>query len=85
MPFCTRPPPASASSPVSTLSSHLSEARALGLKVVVWTVNEVDEMLALARMGVDGIITDHPDRAIEALAPWRSRQRRGPSHANRGW
>ena len=62
----------------------LAEAHALGLKVVVWTVNEVDEMLALARMGVDGIITDYPDRAIEALAPWRPRQRRGSSHANRG-
>ena len=51
----------------------LAEAHALGLKVVVWTVNEVDEMLALARLGVDGIITDYPDRAIEALATWRSR------------
>ena len=50
----------------------LAEAHALGLKVVVWTVNEADEMLALARMGVDGIITDYPDRAIEVLAPWRS-------------
>ena len=50
----------------------LVEAHALGLKVVVWTVNEADEMLALARMGVDGIITDYPDRAIEVLAPWRS-------------
>ena len=47
----------------------LAEAHALGLKVVVWTVNEVAEMLALARLGVDGIITDYPDRAIEALAP----------------
>ena len=52
----------------------LVEAHALGLKVVVWTVNEVDEMLALARLGVDGIITDYPDRAVEALAPWRSRE-----------
>ena len=50
------------------------EAHALGLRVVVWTVNEVDEMLALARMGVDGIITDYPDRALNALAPWRSEQ-----------
>ncbi len=50
----------------------VAEAHALGLKVVVWTVNEADEMLALARMGVDGIITDYPDRAIEVLAPWRS-------------
>ena len=54
-------------------AESLAEAHALGLKVVVWTVNEVDEMLALARMGVDGIITDYPDRAIEALAPWRRR------------
>ena len=49
----------------------LTEAHALGLRVVVWTVNEVDEMMALARLGVDAIITDFPDRAIEALAPWR--------------
>ena len=49
----------------------LSEARSLGLRVVVWTVNETDDMLALARLGVDGIITDYPDRAVEALAPWR--------------
>ena len=52
----------------------LAEAHALGLRVVVWTVNEVDEMLALARLGVDGIITDYPDRAVEALVPWRSRE-----------
>ena len=49
----------------------VAEAHALGLRVVVWTVNEVDDMLALARLGVDGIITDYPDRAVEALAPWR--------------
>ena len=52
----------------------LAEAHALGLRVVVWTVNEADDMLALARLGVDGIITDYPDRAIEALAPWRLRE-----------
>ena len=52
----------------------LAEAHGLGLRVVVWTVNEVDEMLALARLGVDGIITDYPDRAVEALVPWRSRE-----------
>ena len=49
----------------------LTEARALGLRVVVWTVNEVEEMLDLARLGVDGLITDYPDRALVALAPWR--------------
>ena len=46
----------------------VAEAHALGLRVVVWTVNEVADMLALARLGVDGIITDYPDRAVEALA-----------------
>ena len=51
----------------------LAEARELGLRVVVWTVNDAGDMRALARLGVDGIITDYPDRAIEALAPWRSR------------
>ena len=51
----------------------LTEAHGLGLRVVVWTVNEVEEMLALVRLGVDGIITDYPDRAMDALAPWRSR------------
>ena len=50
----------------------LAEAHALGLRVVVWTVNEADDMLALARLGVDGIISDHPDRALAALAPWRA-------------
>ena len=49
----------------------LAEARAHDLKVVVWTVNEIDEMRRLARLGVDGITTDYPDRAIKALAPWR--------------
>ena len=49
----------------------LAEAHALGLRVVVWTVNDVDDMLTLARLGVDGVITDYPDRAVEALAPWR--------------
>ena len=52
----------------------LAEARSCGLKVVVWTVNDTDEMRGLARLGVDGIITDYPDRAIEALVPWRSHE-----------
>ena len=45
----------------------LAEAHAHGLKVVVWTVNEVDDMRSLARLGVDGITTDYPDRAGKAL------------------
>ena len=40
---------------------RLAEAHELGLRVVVWTVNEVPRMRELIRMGVDGIITDYPD------------------------
>lgn len=37
-------------------------AHAYGLAVIPWTVNESDEMQSLFAMGVDGIITDYPDR-----------------------
>ncbi len=44
-------------------------AHTLGLTVVPWTVNEPARMVELLEMGVDGLITDYPDRAREALAP----------------
>jgi glycerophosphoryl diester phosphodiesterase len=33
------------------------------IRVIPWTVNDEKEMLALKGMGVDGFITDYPDRA----------------------
>jgi glycerophosphoryl diester phosphodiesterase len=33
------------------------------IRVIPWTVNETDEMKKLRDMGVDGFITDYPDRA----------------------
>ncbi len=32
-----------------------------GMKVIPWTVNEVNDMKSLITMGVDGIITDYPN------------------------
>lgn len=42
-------------------------AQLLGRKVVVWTVDDPDRMSHLAAIGVDGIISDYPDRLIATL------------------
>lgn len=39
------------------------------LKVDAWTVNEVEAMKRLLDLGVDGIMTDYPDRLLSLLAP----------------
>ena len=43
-------------------------AHALGLKVLPWTVNDRSEMSRLIDLGVDGIITDYPDRLRSVMA-----------------
>ena len=45
----------------------LGTAHDFGLQVWVWTVNEVTDMRRLMKLGVDGIITDYPDRAREIM------------------
>ena len=37
------------------------------IKVIPWTVNKVEDMQGLIEMGVDGIITDYPDRLISLV------------------
>jgi glycerophosphoryl diester phosphodiesterase len=39
----------------------VAEAHQLGLKIVVWTVNDPADMARLIDMGIDGIISDRPD------------------------
>ena len=46
----------------------IAQARALGLKVLPWTVNDPADMRRLIEWGVDGIITDYPDRLRALLA-----------------
>lgn len=48
-------------------AAKVKEAHALGLKVLAWTVNERKAMNDLLDMGVDGLITDRPDVALEVL------------------
>jgi glycerophosphoryl diester phosphodiesterase len=46
----------------------VKEAQALGLKVVPWTVNGRADMERMIDMGVDGLITDYPDRLRAVMA-----------------
>ncbi|MEQ8355272.1 MAG: glycerophosphodiester phosphodiesterase [Kiloniellaceae bacterium] len=48
--------------------ADLREAQALGLHVVPWTVNDPADMASLIDLGVDGLITDYPDRARRVMA-----------------
>jgi glycerophosphoryl diester phosphodiesterase len=49
-------------------SAALVEARKLDLRVVPWTVNEPGYIERMLDLGVDGLITDYPERVRAALA-----------------
>lgn len=46
----------------------VKEAQGLGLNVVPWTINAPADMDRLIGWGVDGIITDYPDRLRDVMA-----------------
>jgi glycerophosphoryl diester phosphodiesterase len=48
-------------------ADKVKAAQQLGLKVIPWTVNEPSDMDRLIGWGVDGIITDYPDRLRTAM------------------
>jgi len=49
-------------------AEDVAAARSLGLKVIPWTVNERADMERLIALGVDGLITDYPDRLRAVMA-----------------
>ena len=48
-------------------AQKVKEAQSLGLKVLVWTVNDPAVMTRMVDWGVDGLITDRPDLARKVL------------------
>jgi glycerophosphoryl diester phosphodiesterase len=51
-------------------SQLVHDAHGLGLPVVVWTVNEPDDMARFIEYGVDAIVTDYPDRLHQVLTSY---------------
>ena len=49
-------------------AAQVKEAQALGIQVLAWTVNEPAQIEAMLDLGVDGIVSDRPDRVREAMA-----------------
>jgi glycerophosphoryl diester phosphodiesterase len=45
----------------------VQKAHGAGLQVVTWTINEPEQMRRLIEAGVNGIMTDYPDRLVEVL------------------
>ncbi len=42
----------------------IGDAKARGMKVYVYTVNEPDDIAQMRRLGADGVFTDFPERAL---------------------
>lgn len=55
----------------------VESARASGVEVHVWTINDPADMRRLFALGVDGIITDRADLGLEVVAGSRQRPETG--------
>ena len=53
---------------VDLTEAQIAEAHGLGLTVFPWTVNRPEDMARLIGWGIDGLITDRPDRARQVMA-----------------
>ncbi|MFF2556232.1 glycerophosphodiester phosphodiesterase [Nocardia sp. NPDC058058] len=59
--------PGDANFTLTTTEAYVARAHALGLKVIPWTVNDKEVIGLVLDQGVDGLITDYPNRAREVM------------------
>lgn len=53
----------------SLTKENIAKFQSKGIKVIPWTVNEMSDLEKIKSLGVDGIITDYPNRIIEVETP----------------
>jgi endoglucanase len=56
----------------SVTAELIKESHSLGLQLIPWTINDSDTIQKMIALGVDGIISDHPERVVTALAQSRT-------------
>ncbi len=66
-PFQALQVPVSASFLNVVNQDFIAAAHRQNIQVHVWTINDADEMRRLLDLGVDGIMTDYPDRLLDLL------------------
>ncbi len=54
-------------------AASVDSVKQMGLGVFTWTVDEEDDMTKMIEYGVDGIITDSPDKLIELIESMKAR------------
>lgn len=48
-------------------AEEVETAHRLNIQVIPWTVNEEEDMLDMIKLGVDGMISDYPDRVLKII------------------
>lgn len=61
----------------------VKELKSKKIRVIPWTVNETDDMKRLREWGVDGLITDYPNRAAEIGLGLKGKNGNGRKNGNR--
>lgn len=52
---------------IQVTAELVKQVHDLNMQLIVWTVNEIEDMKKLIAMGVDGLISDYPNRALDLI------------------